>query len=307
MALEEVLRQMKDDQDTQLALSNSAMQSHQVNPDSQAGAIKLQRQTGLPVQAFPEMSEEAKLQVLTDQMHELPEKAPALAQYLSDPEKAKLSHDDIGALSKVEDSTSFLGKAKKYLDENVFRVPITQGYVQYQKGVGGMYQWVGESLVQPLIDAVTTDGMRQEHGTSNLLTIWGKQMQAEANAVQGQINLEHPVDPNSWAGAIRGGMSSTFQQLPMMAGGALATTVKGATAATLGAMGLMTGGSTYGEKRDAGFSEFQAGMAATGTETVEIATEMFPTEKVFELLKPAAKMGVKAVFSKVSAIFPGRR
>ncbi len=282
----------------------SLINAYGLDPDDEARKRKLEHQTGIPspLMSDPETRQSAERQAfITDKsVKDIP---PATANYFTNPQNAAIAHDDIPALTKVEESTSFLGKTKKFLDENVFRIPITQGYVQYQKGVGGMYQWIGDSLLQPLIDTVTTDAMRKEYGTSNVLSIWGKQMQAEANAVQGQINLEHPVDPNSWTGAIRGGMSSTFLQAPTMAAGALATTVKGATAAALGAMGAITGGTTYGEKRDAGLDPFHAGMAATGTATVEIGTEMFPTGKVFELLKPSAKLGVTAVFKKVGEIY----
>jgi len=283
----------------------SLTNAYGLNPDEEARKLKLERQTGVlaPLLNDPEARQAAERQafITNESVQNIP---PATADYFTNPQNAAIAHDDVPTLSKIEQATSFLGKTKKFIDENVLRVPITQGYVQYQKGAGGMYQWIGDTMLQPLIETVTTDAMREEHGTSNFLSAWGKQMQAEANLVQGQINLEHPVDPNSWTGAIRGGMSSTFQQLPaMVAGGSLFMTAKGATTAVLGSMGAMTGGSTYGEMKDKGFSTGVASLAAAGNATVEIGTELIPTAKVFELLKPSAKMGMAAVFKKVGEIY----
>lgn len=283
----------------------SLTNAYGLNPDDEARKLKLERQTGVlaPLLNDPEARQAAERQafITNESVQNIP---PATADYFTNPQNAAIAHDDVPTLSKIEQATSFLGKTKKFIDENVLRVPITQGYVQYQKGVGGMYQWIGDAMLQPLIETVTTDAMREEHGTSNFLSAWGKQMQAEANLVQGQISLEHPVDPNSWTGAIRGGMSSTFQQLPaMVAGGSLFMTAKGATTAVLGSMGAMTGGSTYGEMKDKGFSTGMASLAAAGNATVEIGTELIPTAKVFELLKPSAKMGMAAVFKKVGEIY----
>ena len=113
MALEDVLKQMKDDQDRQLSLSNSAMQSVKVNPDQQAGAVKLAQQSGLPVHAFPEMTEDAKLQVLIDNFHNLSQTSPKSAEWLTDPDNAKLAHDDVGSASKIEGLFGYLSLAKQ--------------------------------------------------------------------------------------------------------------------------------------------------------------------------------------------------
>ncbi|MBV5338144.1 MAG: hypothetical protein J0665_01105 [Deltaproteobacteria bacterium] len=113
MALEDVLKQMKDDQDRQLSLSSSAMQSVKVNPDQQAGAVKLAQQSGLPVHAFPEMTEDAKLQVLIDNFHNLSQTSPKSAEWLTDPDNAKLAHDDVGSASKIEGLFGYLSLAKQ--------------------------------------------------------------------------------------------------------------------------------------------------------------------------------------------------
>jgi GGDEF domain-containing protein len=113
MALEDVLKQMKDDQDRQLSLSNSAMQAANVNPDQQAGAVKLAQQSGLPVHQFPAMSDDAKLQVLTDNFHTLSQTSPKSAAWLTDPENAKLAHDDVNSASKIEGLFGYLNLAKQ--------------------------------------------------------------------------------------------------------------------------------------------------------------------------------------------------
>lgn len=110
MPIEDLLQQMKSEQDGTLALSNSAQQSYKVNPDQHAGAVKLSQKSGLPVHVFPEMDEEAKLRVLVDQMHNLP---PATAAFLADPENAKLAHDDTDNASKVEGLFGYLQLAKQ--------------------------------------------------------------------------------------------------------------------------------------------------------------------------------------------------
>ena len=300
MALDD-LYSFADDIKRSNDVATAMMKAHGTNPDQFAKLKSLEKITGKPanwMQEDPDLAAQAQEQVDLngEKWKMLSSHSPVSSQWVAEGDNAKLASDDLDNLSLFEKATRTIGTEATIIGK--------QAHLNYKKGVGGMYQWMGDVLLQPLISAVATDDMKAKYGESNILTDWGKQMQSEANASQARINTANPIDPNSWGGAIRGGLTSTLQQLPtMLIGGAAFNTARTASAFALGTMGLTAGGQTYGEKRDAGLDPFHAGMAAAGTAIVEVATEKFPTDKLFDLLKPAAKMSLQTVFAKVGQIY----
>lgn len=156
----------------------------------------------------------------------------------------------------------------KHFGRDVVAPTPSRAIAGVQQGIGGMNQWIGETLIpnalggQALADA-------------------GKEWVAEGKAVNEQISREHPVDPNSWSGAAVGALDSIAQQAVPLAVGVMTAN----PAIPLGAMGMSTAGRKYGEKRSEGFDIFKSGTAAAGHGIVEVATEKFATEKLFDLVK----------------------
>lgn len=91
---------------TQLSLASK------FNPDMSAQAIKLARNTGLPVETVERNIEDVKrqAQIQAMDMKSLIANSPILARQLSDPNFAKLAHDDIENTSGIEKAITFLGK-----------------------------------------------------------------------------------------------------------------------------------------------------------------------------------------------------
>lgn len=267
------------------------------NPDDHAERVRLQKATGTPAVLMGDLTvkDEAKKQQYMNGL--AISHAPATTKFAADENNAPLITDDVSNLTAFE---KMVKNTKAFWNDAVAPTP-ARALAAYQKGVGGMYQWVGDSVVQPLINVLTTEGMKERYGRSNWLSNTGAGMVKDAKNVEEQINREHNLDPNSWTGATASALQSMYLQAPfMISGGALANTARQATAFALGGMGLTTGGQTYGERREKGFSPAASGWSAAWDATVEVGTELLPTKTLFEMMKPAAKqsfarMGLKLV------------
>lgn len=101
-ALEETARRIREEQNLAGALSASAVQSYQTNPDQYAKQVKTARDTANPALALPEMSEEAKLQFVVNNFHRLAKESPATAEFLADPRNAKMAHPDADDMGGIE-------------------------------------------------------------------------------------------------------------------------------------------------------------------------------------------------------------
>ena len=228
-----------------------------VNPDDEAEKIRLQSATGMPanLMADKQVKDDAGRQAylrgvsLTN--------APATADFLTDPAKANVAKDDVPFLTKFEAGV-------KSLWNDVIKPTPSRAMVQYRQGAGGFNRFVGENVLQPFIDVLTTEGVKEKYGRSNFLTEQGKAMKAGADVAAKQIDAEHPLEPHSWSAGIASGLASTYFQAPLMAGGAILGGGNLALQTTLGMMGITTGGQTYGDRREKGFRTWSSAASAAG-------------------------------------------
>lgn len=203
-----------------------------------------------------------------------------------------------------EDNRSGMQKAGDFIRDAVMPVP-ANAWAQVKQGAGGLVRQAG--------DLTGLDAVSQ----------YGKEMSDDAQMVQEQILAEHGTDPDDWTTATRSALTSTYQQLPFMAIGALraapsvaqgivskvaageiteeagraalkALSSKAATPA-LAMMGGVSAGQSYDELRDKGNSPLASTVGSTLTGLVEVGTEKLPTEKFIEMLSPTAKFSVKAL------------
>lgn len=81
------------------------------NPDAYAEAQRVARRTGVPVDTVFAMPKEMKRQdtIGTIDFNTLAKTSPATAALLADVEKAKIAHDDVENMSRMENALSFLG------------------------------------------------------------------------------------------------------------------------------------------------------------------------------------------------------
>jgi hypothetical protein len=97
------------------ALSRSALISHNVNPDKYAANVAKAKKIGIPTAFAAPATGPANgddLRSLMDDFHKLPAKAPATAAYLTNPDNAKLAHDDHPVLSRIEGALASLPNSK---------------------------------------------------------------------------------------------------------------------------------------------------------------------------------------------------
>jgi hypothetical protein len=85
------------------------------NPDDYAEAQRVARRTGVPVHTVLGMPKEMKRQDTMGAIDfdSLAKTSPATAAFLADVEKAKIAHDNVDSLSKIENALSFLGGSTK--------------------------------------------------------------------------------------------------------------------------------------------------------------------------------------------------
>ena len=269
------------------------------NPDEEAKKQSLQKATGTPSELMddPAIRKEAERQARMQAMTF--DASPALVGFAANENNARLITDDIPFMTAFETKVKGL---KKFWTDVIEPTP-ARALVAARQGVGGAYSFVGENILQPFIDVLTTEGMKEKYGRSNFLSIMGKNMTDEAKMVEKQIQAEHPVDPNSPAGWTSSALQSMYLQGPLMGAGMLAGSAKLATGAVLTGMGLTTGGQTYGDRRAKGFGLGSSAASALWDATVEVGTEIMPVKIMFDMMKPAAKMAFSKLALKIAELY----
>lgn len=257
-----------------------------VNPDQAAEDHRLGQVSGFAPDLVSRNRDEIRSRVETNNIVSQTTGAPGTQRYLSDQKNMAISKDDVGHLVSAE------SQFQQYVDsmpkqewwKDVIQPTPARAWSQFVQGAGGVEQSIGELLgISALSDR-------------------GKFLQSEGKAVSEQIDSEHPLE-SFWPRNTASALSSMYMQAPFMALGALAKSAWGATATSLSLMGLTTAGQTYGERRDAGHGILASGLSALFDGTVEVGTELLPTKTLFEMMKPAAKMGFGKLMQKVVGLY----
>lgn len=98
---DEILKQMDEEQHGKA--SRSLYSSVDVNPEQETSLHKISRRSGIPVEALRlDNGTEAKRRVAADEATTLAQESPRTAEYLSNPENARISHDDTETLAAIE-------------------------------------------------------------------------------------------------------------------------------------------------------------------------------------------------------------
>lgn len=102
-AFDEKIQQIKQKHDLQDSLGAAALQSYNTNPDAYAKQVQLSRKSGLPVDVLPDLTDDAKMRVLSGDFRDLPQKAPATAKFLTEDQRAaRLMLDQTEEMGTVE-------------------------------------------------------------------------------------------------------------------------------------------------------------------------------------------------------------
>ena len=149
-----------------------------VNPDAEAGLLKLSKRTGIPAEALrlDTARKDAERQSKANQYDTLLKSSPATAKWLDDLGNARLAHDDTESLSKMEFG---LGKLK-----SVGRA-VGAGLTGFNEGFYGVLQAPAEmaqAAAEPLagtllpenpftrmVDAIKARRQKEAEATKSLM------------------------------------------------------------------------------------------------------------------------------------------
>jgi hypothetical protein len=238
------------------------------NPDAYAEAKRVARRTGVPVDTVFAMPVEIKRQdaVGSIDFDALAKTSPSTAALLSDVEKAKVAHDDVDNLSKIESALYAIGKWEVGTAKAV-----ASSAMKFNEGAWGVAR-AGAELLPDFVGAPLANKFA-EYGR-------GQRAMAAGLMPKGAGLLE-----SSWYSGMQS-LGLNLMQLPLGLGGKMAP--------VLTSMGLTTGGQAYGEARDKGISVPQSLAFGTSQGVIEAGTEMIGMPALFGMLKPG-QFGAKAL------------
>lgn len=291
-------------------LAGNLAQAVTVNPEQYSAQRRVAGYLGYPtavVQAMPQLVQQAKAQ----QVQADASTSPVLEKKYSDADFAALAHDDSFTLSKIGEAVKYLvsapGAARGGLVADVGRAgrSIASGVPAASAGLYNAAASVfgvadqGIQLLDDLAAKITGTPTRQIVGTvgpEGFLRYLGGQTDDFAKAVQG-------ADPN--AGFVEQSVMSGFQS----AGQNLATLPLGLSAAgekaMLSAIGLITGGQSYGKARDAGLSPLRAAAYGAEDAVAEVLTEKYLGAAGFLDKVKAGASATKLAIYEITKEVPG--
>lgn len=218
---------------------------------------------------------------------ELPERAPRTSGWLSQPNNARVGHDDIDNMVDAEDVVRAQGSfAGQQLVAPPRRAP-TFGNIL--KGLGTAFadavgpdgstatgvQLFGERV----LEAFAPDSWRDPYGRLAIANTGSGTTQRQFDEAQARVEAARP-DIDGLGGAVYGGAESFARSLP-----GLATTVATRSrVAGLSFAGVQTFGEAFGRYsgRDATLGE--ATLGASSEATVEVLTEIIPISKMLDMV-----------------------
>lgn len=126
-----------------------------VSPDEFAQQLRLARAAQVSVDALPQYQTEAKKAKLLGEagLERLQQDAPYTTGWLTNPDNAKLSSDDLGSLSALETGLKYLQRGGNALYSAV---------PAFNASLGGLAQGAAENLVQPITRPLAELGILPE-------------------------------------------------------------------------------------------------------------------------------------------------
>jgi hypothetical protein len=120
-----------DNQRTQLR--TSLYGALDANPDEAAKAKALSAKSGVPVDIVQRNYAQVNRNVQLNEFDETIKKSPVLGQWLSNPNNAKISHDDSNNLAGIEREYGSIKPIERSFLEEITE-PFQQGYARFKKG-----------------------------------------------------------------------------------------------------------------------------------------------------------------------------
>lgn len=244
------------------------------NPDAYAEARRVAQRTGVPVDTVLNMSDEMKRQdaVGSIDFNNLAKTSPATASLLADIDKAKVAHDDVDNMSRIEGVLHPITRS--------VRSALAGATFDLSSGFYGLLE-TGVKLVAPIGDPLAGTILPENplRRVAAGLEGWRKGQAAMAEKVAGD---------QSDAGFIEQGINSGFRSFGQMAPGMAGSVLTGNPTFALGSAGALQGSQSATKALDAGKTPLQALNYGAQDATAEIATEMLPMGRLLKDLKAGA-------------------
>ncbi len=281
-------QQVVDGQRT--ALRSTLYNSLLADPNVAARAQKLGRSAGIPAEVVERNFDEVQRNVQLEQFDRVLRDSPTLAQWLTEQNNAKVSHDDVenlGALEKIARSAWQFGRS---VAAGAQGMPADLVY-----GGGRAIFETAAPLLDPLAGTILPENplRRVAAGFAGLQ----RDAQAVSRNIQGDTSglgfVEQAV--NQGARSLGGNLATL--PLALMGGG---------STAMLAPMVGSEFGRSYGEARDKGVGQPQALAFGASQAAIEYATEKIPVSRLLGDLKVGTSFG-KMLARQVAAEIPGEQ
>ena len=290
---ESYLNSLQQQDSKRQQLTSSLSEAATTNPDEFANMVKLSRAAGVSVDALPQYRQEAEqAQYLGSVgLQRLWRDAPKTADWLTNPDNAKLAKDDVENLSAWERMLQFGKRAGGSL---AAAVPATNAALWGVARAGA--DTLSTLVTNPLMQA----GLLPEDPAARAADSFA-QMAASQRGYeqrwQGDLSNAGFVERS-----VLSGVKSLGQNLLAIP----ASVAAGSPAPMLATLTASTGGQAYNQARDQGLSVGQSLPFAASQATIEFATEKIPALWFLRDIKSGASM-VKTLGHQIMGEVPGEQ
>ena len=253
-------------QNSDVVLKASLNTAVPVNPDNAARVFNLAKATGLPLPTVERNEQSVEEQKRVRDLQNLFASSPILMRKFSDPEFAKLAHDDAESLSITAQVANMLR-------------PSTGPEASFSTVMSGIGKSVGQGA------ELVRQGIRAQFADMFGLKDMGENAKRKTAAAQSDVFLSTPSFESDTAQGLYSGATSLARQIP----GIAASIMTRSTTPMLAAAGVQTEAEAYGKYRARDASGLDSFVGAVGEGAVEVATEMMPMSF---LTKQIGRIGV---------------
>lgn len=293
-----MLEAIAKDQETALRASLGA--SMRVNPEEAARANILASETGKPAAAIARNLPDFEHHTQLDAYSRMIADKPVTRRFLTVPQQAAVSHDDVSTLSSIEALMGSLGRAGRYVtsadDTGGLLRDVGAGVLRANRGAAGAFQAGAEFMapaVQPLADMA---------GKTNPYTDmagWFARAGAQSEATAKRLS---PPSDGLVGNAVSSGVQSltaNLMALPMML-------LPGGQGAAMTMLAGGQGGQSYQQAREQGVPMTQALPFAASQAAIEYATEKLPMHLLLKDLQAGTPIA-KTLIHNMAAEIPGEQ
>lgn len=229
------------------ALRKSLFEAIKVNPDQYAAAKQAGAAVGLPAPIAARNMDTVQPKAQLNSYDALLDTSPKLAASLSDPEFAKVAHDDTSNAGVLEKTLGVLGRAGRSIAAAPYDIT---------KGILGIPEF-GYRALSDTLDPILPGDHPLGH-VADFVQSLRRGQQGAGDFVQGDIRGAGRVEKD-----VLGGLRSAAQMAPAVIAGA----VTGQPELTMGIITAQTGGEAASSALDKGLSTSQAGTYAMSQAT----------------------------------------